>query len=198
MKPHVAVDTANVLVSTGLCELLRTNAFHASVHEKSAFSSSAGITVVDTVTLLARMRKGFSRSEQRSKLILIDTGVASHRVAAVVSVFAVEAIILPEDGLEKLISAIEMAACGQAGPKAGIAGGVISVYGEERAEAITNREKEVVELVLQGLNNRQVGARLFISPFTVKTHLYSIYRKLGLSSRFDLIKLAYPVSSGLP
>jgi DNA-binding CsgD family transcriptional regulator len=44
----------------------------------------------------------------------------------------------------------------------------------------------VTELVTQGLTNREVGERLFISKHTVDFHLRCIFRKLGLSSRVEL------------
>ena len=45
------------------------------------------------------------------------------------------------------------------------------------------REAEVARLVAEGLSNRQIGARLFISEHTVDSHVRSILRKLGFSSR---------------
>ncbi len=48
---------------------------------------------------------------------------------------------------------------------------------------LTSRELEVAELVAEGLTNREIGARLFISIRTVTSHLDHIYTKLGLSSR---------------
>lgn len=52
-----------------------------------------------------------------------------------------------------------------------------------RRAGLTRREAEVLRLVARGMNNAQVGEKLFISPRTVDTHLTSIYRKLGVSSR---------------
>jgi DNA-binding NarL/FixJ family response regulator len=44
----------------------------------------------------------------------------------------------------------------------------------------------VVDLVAEGLTNRQIGERLFISRYTVETHVSHIFTKLGLSSRVEL------------
>ncbi|GCE46099.1 putative ATPase [Thermosporothrix hazakensis] len=48
---------------------------------------------------------------------------------------------------------------------------------------LTTREREVLELVTQGLTNAQIAERLIISPRTVQTHLTSIYSKIGVTSR---------------
>ena len=49
--------------------------------------------------------------------------------------------------------------------------------------ALSYREREVLELAAQGLTNSQIGARLFLAESTVKTHLSSAFRRLGVSSR---------------
>jgi DNA-binding NarL/FixJ family response regulator len=56
---------------------------------------------------------------------------------------------------------------------------------------LTPREREVVLHVAKGLSNVEVGERLFLSEATVKTHLTSILRKLGLRDRTQLVVLAY-------
>lgn len=54
---------------------------------------------------------------------------------------------------------------------------------------ISKREREILLLVLQGKTNHQIEEILFISLETVKTHLYKIYKKLGVKSRLQLISL---------
>nr|WP_253900528.1 LuxR family transcriptional regulator [Mycobacterium asiaticum] len=56
--------------------------------------------------------------------------------------------------------------------------------------ALTRAELDVVKLVSEGLPNRDVAARLFISPRTVQAHLTHIYTKLGLTSRVQLAQEA--------
>jgi DNA-binding NarL/FixJ family response regulator len=54
---------------------------------------------------------------------------------------------------------------------------------------LTNREVEMLTLVLQGASNREIAARSSISERTVKTHLYRVYRKLKVKSRTKAIAL---------
>jgi DNA-binding CsgD family transcriptional regulator len=56
--------------------------------------------------------------------------------------------------------------------------------------ALTSAELEVARLVAQGLTNRAVAERLFVSPHTVNTHLRHIFVKLGINSRVELARLA--------
>ena len=54
---------------------------------------------------------------------------------------------------------------------------------------LSKRELEILELILAGLNNKEIDARLFISYHTVKNHVTSIYRKLKVKNRYQLIHL---------
>lgn len=57
-------------------------------------------------------------------------------------------------------------------------------------EALTSREREVVNLVAQGLPNKAIAAQLGISPRTVEGHLNHVFEKVGASSRSALVRLA--------
>ncbi|HRD58846.1 MAG TPA: response regulator transcription factor [Ferruginibacter sp.] len=56
---------------------------------------------------------------------------------------------------------------------------------------LTNRETEILTLVVQGLDYKAIGARLFISPNTAKKHVMNIYQKLHVNSRAQALHLAY-------
>ncbi len=51
---------------------------------------------------------------------------------------------------------------------------------------LTAQEQQVVALAAEGLSNRQIGERLFLSPRTVGSHLYKAFPKLGVSNRAQL------------
>jgi DNA-binding CsgD family transcriptional regulator len=53
-------------------------------------------------------------------------------------------------------------------------------------DSLTPTERQVATLAAQGLTSRQIGDRLYISTFTVGTHLRHIYQKLGINSRLQL------------
>jgi DNA-binding CsgD family transcriptional regulator len=52
---------------------------------------------------------------------------------------------------------------------------------------LTPREIEVLLMIATGAKNAQIAERLFISPHTVRTHVYKIYRKIGVENRFEAI-----------
>jgi DNA-binding NarL/FixJ family response regulator len=61
----------------------------------------------------------------------------------------------------------------------------------EKIARLTNREREVVALIGEGLKNKDIADRLFISETTVRHHLTSIFDKIGVSDRVELLIYAY-------
>ncbi len=54
---------------------------------------------------------------------------------------------------------------------------------------ISEREGTVLELVLAGKKNEDVAEQLFLSPHTVRNHIYSIYRKMDVKNRIQLMSV---------
>lgn len=57
------------------------------------------------------------------------------------------------------------------------------VAGSSLAEALTERESEILELVAAGHTNAQIAETLWIAPGTVRKHLENVYEKLGVQNR---------------
>ena len=64
------------------------------------------------------------------------------------------------------------------------------IFGEALAEPLSSRELEVLDLLAEGLSNKLIAHRLNISEHTVKTHVASIFAKLGASSRTEAVSQA--------
>jgi DNA-binding NarL/FixJ family response regulator len=71
------------------------------------------------------------------------------------------------------------------------AGGARASAARKRLEALTEREREVVVAVAQGLSNADIGKRLFMSEATVKAHVSRALAKLGMSNRVQAAILAH-------
>jgi NarL family two-component system response regulator LiaR len=55
---------------------------------------------------------------------------------------------------------------------------------------LTDREREVLALMVEGLNNTQIAGKLMVSPSTIKSHVSNILSKLGVASRTEAVTLA--------
>jgi DNA-binding NarL/FixJ family response regulator len=70
-------------------------------------------------------------------------------------------------------------------------GGARALRARQQLDALTEREREVVVAVAQGLSNAEIGKRLFMSEATVKAHVSRVLAKLGLSNRVQAAILAH-------
>jgi DNA-binding NarL/FixJ family response regulator len=60
---------------------------------------------------------------------------------------------------------------------------------------VSEKERKVLQLVVEGLSNREIGERLFIADGTVKTHVKHLFEKLGCKNRVQLVNTAYAAVS---
>lgn len=101
-----------------------------------------------------------------------------------------------------LIHAIKRVAAGEAWLDPGLVASVLIDMSRAPGEtqinseatkiaSLTDREREVIALICEGLQNRSVGERLSITETTVRHHLTSIFAKLGVDNRLELVIYAY-------
>ena len=59
-----------------------------------------------------------------------------------------------------------------------------------RGEQLTERERDVLKCMVDGLNNNEIAEKLVVSLGTVKFHVSNIFHKLGVDGRVEVVKLA--------
>jgi DNA-binding NarL/FixJ family response regulator len=104
---------------------------------------------------------------------------------------------------EELVQAVRVVAGGEALLSSSVTKQLIAEFATRAKEPVdaagieelTDREREVLALVAEGLSNDEIGGRLFVSPATAKTHVSRAMGKLGARDRAQLVVIAY--ESGL-
>jgi len=110
-------------------------------------------------------------------------------------------VVLKEDAADLLLKAIEKVYQGEAWLDRLTLGKLLwQLSSHDKGEldpqrkkisSLTERERQVIILIAEGLKNKQIAERLFISPTTVTHHLSSIYSKLGVTDRLELVVYAF-------
>ncbi len=105
--------------------------------------------------------------------------------------FGATACLSKETQGRDVVNAVHLASRGMhVLPNSAAAGGNGQGAGLKGSELLTPREADVLELLQEGASNAQIAQTLSIGLETVRTHARNIYRKLGISSRRDLARLA--------
>jgi len=108
--------------------------------------------------------------------------------------------LLKDSGPAELLHAIRVVAAGEALLAPRITRRLISQFtatrtaheaAEDRLAVLTQREREVLALVGEGLSNQEIAARLVLSPATARTHVSRAMVKLGARDRAQLVVVAY-------
>lgn len=128
--------------------------------------------------------------------VIIVTGVRDEETHLRAVRMGAMGLVLKDKAEEFLLSAIEKVDAGEVWLSRAMIGTVFTdmLHGgpnrsgpdSERIASLTEREREVIALLAEGIKNKQIADRLFISEATVRHHLTSVFAKLELKSRFEL------------
>ena len=187
-------NRARVRIDLGEHEHAEQDAYDALA---LAFETRAQVLVPDCLELIARFASDVNRHPEAARLL----GVAE---AARAAMSTVRFKILDDDHAA-CVAVLRNSLGDSDFEKAWVEGAAMSIEdaiayaqrgrGERKRPSsgwasLTPTELDVVRLVGEGLANKDIAARLFMSPRTVESHLTHVYTKLGLSSRVQLAQVA--------
>lgn len=206
---RVLVTSNHRLVRTALKALLSTAAGVALVDDCSndaqVVSAAVRVSVPDVVVMDYDLSATAAAADLTALLcgakgaaVLIVTAHEHPKAVACALQHGVLGVISKSRSAEVFLRAIRAVASGEIwlersivesmirGGETGVEPPVDVVH-----EKLTRRESEIVELVALGLQNKKIAERLFISETTVRHHLTSIYDKLAVTNRLELMRYTY-------
>ncbi len=154
----------------------------------------AGVNIVERVPELLSASKGAR--------LLVLTGVRDAQLHRRAVRLGARGLVLKDQASETVLKAIRRVHAGEAWIDHSMTASLlaeISGLGEEKMSdrdaakigMLSRREREIVTVLCEGLNNKEIADRLFISEATVRNHLTSILAKLELSDRLELAVYCY-------
>lgn len=139
------------------------------------------------------------REAARNTRVLVLTGLRSSESQRRAMLAGAMGVVLKEHAAEVLLKAIQKVHQGEVWLDRLIMGSVLDEITQapevdaekSKIDSLTVREREVIALIAEGLKNKQIGQRLFITETTVTHHLSSIFSKLDVSDRLELVIYAF-------
>jgi len=173
---RVWIETASAVTRAGLESLLAP-----SLDERG------GIELVDSpahadVILRDEIPDGHEGSDAIPSVVLSEDRFTSRLTG-----WGVHAVLPREAAAEQIVAALYAVAAGLIAIPVEASAAVIPVAPEASVENLTPREMEALEMLAEGLSNKQIAARLNISEHTAKFHVNSILNKLGAGTRTEAV-----------
>jgi DNA-binding NarL/FixJ family response regulator len=160
--------------------------------------------VLDGIEATRRIRSD-PASEGVRVLILTTFHLDEHVFGALTA--GASGFLLKDATPEEIVQAVRVVAAGEALLAPAVTTRLVQEYatrpttGRPRPgllDSLTDREREVLVLIAQGLSNSEIAGRLVVSPLTAKTHVSRILAKLGLRDRTQLVVAAYEAGLVVP
>jgi LuxR family transcriptional regulator, positive regulator of biofilm formation len=188
---NILIHINNQLISEAMKQLLGKNGYddvlingHGSTN---GFKPS--VILVDISTINDKIFELYPDA----KVLLMDTGIEKEKIIMTLLSYKIHGILSTQTEFSMFKKALKVVSEGEIWIDNSTVktflhdSGVISKTG--KINGVTNREKEIVELVVQGHTNKEIAEKLFVSEHTVKAHLNRIFRKFNATSRSKLITL---------
>lgn len=204
-EPTRAVVIEGVaLVRAGISSVLREHHIAVVAEASSALDASALVRGADAHVLVVgddgdgqQLAAAIARVKERNRDVRVVAIVprSTREVLLAILDAGADAIVPSDVDREELMIAVgaardgvrHMAPALTAALFAGIKATDAQTARRTRPDLLTSREQAIVRLLADGSTNDEIGASLFISPATVKTHLSNAYVKLGARNRYDAV-----------
>lgn len=198
LTTRVAVVAPTAVERAGLVALLAGSASPVVVHAAERLTDAAAVASrdVDVVVLSVQSENDLvipldlsADLAHRAPLFVVLVDDASPLWIADALTRGVVAVLPRDASADELHAAVQSAGAGLVTLTREAAASVVPTVRTARhvraasAEPLTPRELEILSLVADGLANKEIAARLEISAHTVKTHVQSLFTKLGADSR---------------
>jgi DNA-binding NarL/FixJ family response regulator len=149
--------------------------------------------VVNGIEASARLKEQFPNI----RILICTTHSDAYKIKKGLQA-GVDGYLLKGSGREELLRAIDEIMRGNTYYDEKVVGVIMDNFNKKRSPQpveLTKREKEIVQLIADGLNTKEIAQRLFLSPLTVETHRKNIFSKLGINKVAALIR--YALKQGL-
>lgn len=189
----IFVCLSNTLLSEALEELMRRGP--AGWQTASCNEATTSPCLNPQLVLLdsANLNQELFSKWPDAKFILLDTGIPLEDLVRMLCIYRLDGIISTDTDFRLFRRAIKVIMDGQIWidnvKLKALLRCKFSRTGESIVKRLTEREKQILDEIVQGCRNREIADKLCICEQTVKSHINRIFNKLGVKSRSQLVSL---------
>ena len=187
---NIFVDLGNRMIAEAVSQLLLKIGYANVVTsgKPPANGFIPDMLLVDITTLRHELLARYPGA----KVLLMDTGIEKEKLYATLLSYKIHGVLSPDIELHLLKRALVAVHEGQIWIDNGSVKALFhqATSGTGETSHISDRERDVIECVCQGVSNGEIAQRLALSTNTVKAHLNRIFRKLNIKRRSQLLSLA--------
>lgn len=189
----IAIHIGSALLGRALVEQLgreRDIAQVHLVHPDSGYDADEPDFLITDVHTVRQQRPA---PLSRAKTILLDYGLSEDMISSLLVTSKVDGIMTPDADIRLLMKAFQAIGKGQIWIDNCKIRALVN-FAENTRDSVaewnlSNKEREVIISVSQGLTNREIASRLYISEQTVKSHMNNIFKKTNMTRRTQLVPL---------
>lgn len=200
---HIAILEDNLQYRTTLSIIMQLNENLKLIHKLGSCEEMIGMFEVDKpdVVIMDIDMPGISGIEgvwqikerwPEIKVLMLTVFEDEEKIFGAIKAGA-NGYLLKKDSPQKIIESIEQVYAGESPMNGMIASKVLDYFQQQQKKSltitnsnITEREKEILQLLIKGLSYKEIASSLYISPETLNSHIKNIYRKLNVHSRSEL------------
>lgn len=153
--------------------------------------------ITDVYTIKQKRPAGLARA----KTVFLDYGLSKDSIACMIITNKIDGIMTPDTDMRLLLKAFQAISNGQIWIDNCKIKALVNFADNSKdsviAGSLSNKEREIVINISQGLTNKEIASQLFISEQTVKTHINSIFKKLNVTRRTQLVPLGIKLRGDL-
>lgn len=190
----ILIRLSSLLLSTALAELVNRDRDNFQVIAVTDANELSGFTPEKIIVDPRTLNNEILLEWPEAKVILLDLGLGEEEIVDLLYTFHIDGVISTDTDSELFKKALDVIGTGQTWIDNGTVRAVLNRIDTRAIRSVrstlSKKEQDIIIHISQGLKNKEIAEKLFISEQTVKAHLSRIFRKCNVKNRAQLVPLA--------
>lgn len=188
---NILAAIGNKVLCESLCQTLssRQPSLTCTVNIHQQFNAAPDIVLFNSAKVIESLQEKYPEA----KFILMDTGLKEQEITYLLFYHKIDGVITPETDMDLFLKALNAVHSDQIWIDNKHLKCLLrssdSMAASSSIKSFSRQDRKIVQLVAQGLKNREIAERLCLSEHTIKAHISRIFKKLNIKRRTQLVSL---------